>query len=103
MMYLPLSKTLVKNHLLDSDNLEKIETTNSFFFLHVKEFTRKNMSNPIEKENEKDIMKKYVETLSEKELQSYQIASSHLGTSFQLEKSRGYLEWKQEYLKQNQT
>lgn len=51
-------------------------------------------------DNDTELMKKYLETLSEKELQSYSIASSHLGTSFQLEKSRGYLEWKDEYLKQ---
>jgi hypothetical protein len=36
----------------------------------------------------------YLETLSEKELKAYAIAKSHLGTSFQLEKSNGYLKWK---------
>jgi len=36
----------------------------------------------------------YLETLSEKELRAYAIAKSHLGTSFQLEKSNGYLKWK---------
>jgi hypothetical protein len=38
----------------------------------------------------------YLETLTEKELQSYHIAKSHLGTSFQLEKSVGFLRWKKE-------
>ena len=36
----------------------------------------------------------YLETLSEKELRAYAIAKAHLGTSFQLEKSNGYLKWK---------
>ena len=43
----------------------------------------------------KDILLvKYVESLSEKELKAYNIANSHLGTSFSLEKSRGFLDWK---------
>jgi len=37
---------------------------------------------------------KYIESLSEKELKAYYIAKSHLGTSFSLEKSRGFLDWK---------
>ena len=45
-----------------------------------------------------DINKKltelYLETLSEKEMKSYAIAKSHLGTSFSLEKSVGFLKWK---------
>jgi hypothetical protein len=36
----------------------------------------------------------YLKTLNEKELKSYNIAKSHLGTSFQLEKSNGFLQWK---------
>jgi len=35
----------------------------------------------------------YVETLSEKERKAYEIAKDHLGMSFQLEKSVGYLKW----------
>lgn len=38
-------------------------------------------------------MKKYLETLSERELKAYEIAKDHLGMSFQLEKSLGFLEW----------
>lgn len=36
----------------------------------------------------------YVETLSPKEYKSYLIAKEHLGTSFHLEKSVGFLKWK---------
>lgn len=36
---------------------------------------------------------KYVESLSEKELKAYHIAKSHLGTSFSLEKSKGFIDW----------
>ena len=37
---------------------------------------------------------KYISSLSEKELQAYHIAKSHLGSSFSLEKSKGFIEWK---------
>jgi hypothetical protein len=36
---------------------------------------------------------KYVDSLSEKLRQAYLIAKEHLGTSFTLEKSIGYLKW----------
>jgi hypothetical protein len=36
----------------------------------------------------------YLKTLNEKEVKSYTIAKSHLGSSFSLEKSVGYLKWK---------
>ena len=35
----------------------------------------------------------YVKSLSEKELQAYLIAKSHLGSSFSLEKSLGFIKW----------
>jgi hypothetical protein len=38
----------------------------------------------------------YVESLSPKEHQSYLIAKAHLGSSFHLEKSVGFLKWKKE-------
>tara|TARA_B110000967_G_scaffold207760_1_gene257939 strand:+ start:956 stop:1102 length:147 start_codon:yes stop_codon:yes gene_type:complete len=38
-------------------------------------------------------IKKYIETFTQKELKAYEIAKSHLGMSFQIEKSIGYLEW----------
>jgi hypothetical protein len=40
------------------------------------------------------LLGKYVESLSEKELKAYHIAKSHLGTSFSLEKSKGFIDWK---------
>jgi hypothetical protein len=46
---------------------------------------------------EKDIQKLtelYVKSLSEKEYKAYSIAKSHLGSSFSLEKSVGFLKWK---------
>jgi hypothetical protein len=42
---------------------------------------------------ETDLLKIYLDTLSKKEYASYLIAKSHLGTSFQLEKSNGFLQW----------
>lgn len=35
----------------------------------------------------------YVETLSDKERKSYKIAAEHLGMTFSLEKSRGFLNY----------
>jgi len=35
----------------------------------------------------------YLNSLSEKEKKAYNIAKGHLGMSFQLEKSLGYLKW----------
>jgi len=36
----------------------------------------------------------YIKSLSEREYKAYMIAKSHLETSFDLEKSIGYKEWK---------
>ena len=41
----------------------------------------------------------YVKTLDEKELKAYHIARDHLGMSFQLDKSNGYLNWKKDNVK----
>ena len=41
---------------------------------------------------------KYVESLSEKEYKAYVIAKSHLGTSFHLEKSLGFIKWNTKYM-----
>ena len=38
-------------------------------------------------------MKKYLKTLNETEYKAYETAKDHLGMSFQLEKSLGFLEW----------
>jgi hypothetical protein len=43
---------------------------------------------------EHELQQKYLESLTPKEYMGYEIAKSHLGLSFQLEKSNGYLEWK---------
>jgi hypothetical protein len=42
-----------------------------------------------------NLPEEYLKTLSAKELQGYHIAKSHLGATFDLEKSIGFLEWKQ--------
>jgi hypothetical protein len=47
-----------------------------------------------EKPTEQQLMNAYLDSLSEKEKKGYEIAKSHLGMSFQLEKSLGYLEYK---------
>ena len=44
----------------------------------------------------RELTEVYIKTLTEKEYKSYQIAKSHLGTSFQIEKSVGFLQWKKE-------
>ena len=53
--------------------------------------TMKNMEN---EENKDQQQEKYVQSLSEREYKAYLIAKSHLGSSFDLEKSIGYMEWK---------
>lgn len=40
------------------------------------------------------LLQSYIETLTFKEKKSYLIAQSHLGSSFQLDKSTGFVEWK---------
>lgn len=50
-------------------------------------------------DKEQEIQQAYLDSLSEKEKKGYEIAKSHLGMSFDLEKSIGYLEWK----KKNET
>lgn len=40
----------------------------------------------------------YIETLSPKEKKAYLIARDHLGMSFTLEKSVGFLQWKKTFL-----
>lgn len=44
----------------------------------------------------------YVKNLPEKQIQGYNIAKSHLGMSFQVEKSVGFLNWKKKYLEGQQ-
>lgn len=39
---------------------------------------------------------KYIKTLDEKALKSFTIAKNHLGSSFELRKSIGFIKWKQQ-------
>jgi hypothetical protein len=43
---------------------------------------------------ERELQDQYLNSLSEKDRKGYEIAKSHLGMSFQLDKSLGYLEFK---------
>jgi hypothetical protein len=45
------------------------------------------------------VKEKYLQTLSDKEKKAYLIAKDHLGMSFQLEKSVGFIKWRK---KENQ-
>jgi transcriptional regulator CtsR len=40
-----------------------------------------------------DIEKEYIKSLSQIELKTLEIARSHLGTSFNLKKSNGFINW----------
>ena len=40
----------------------------------------------------------YLKTLDEKEKQAYEIAKSHLGNTFHLKKSNGFIDWKKSLL-----
>jgi hypothetical protein len=42
---------------------------------------------------EQSILDEYLASLSEKQMKAYLIAKSHLGMSFSLEKSSGFVEW----------
>ena len=46
-----------------------------------------------QREREQEQIEMYIKTLSEKEYKAYIIAKDHLGDSFQMEKSIGFLEW----------
>ena len=39
------------------------------------------------------LIQNYMKTFSEKGKKSFEIAKSHLGMTFQIEKSIGYIEW----------
>lgn len=49
---------------------------------------------PTERLSLETLLKMYLDSLTEKELMAYNIAKQHLGTSFSLPKSNGFLEWK---------
>lgn len=44
--------------------------------------------------SERELQDQYLQSLCEKDRKGYEIAKSHLGMSFQLEKSLGFLEYK---------
>ena len=48
----------------------------------------------MEQEQDKELHEQYLQSLSERERKAYLIAKSHLGSSFDLEKSIGYIDWK---------
>jgi hypothetical protein len=50
----------------------------------------------MEEEQQSNQIKEYLISLTEKEKKAYKIAKSHLGMSFQIEKSVGFLKWKKE-------
>lgn len=54
------------------------------------------MENLTSTQNEELFLQQYLNTLDEKEILAYNIAKEHLGMSFQLEKSIGYLDWKKQ-------
>jgi hypothetical protein len=43
------------------------------------------------------LLEQYIQSLSEKELKAYHIAKSHLGSSFSLIKSKGFIDWKKKH------
>ena len=42
---------------------------------------------------DQSLLDEYLKSLDDKTLQAYHIAKSHLGSSFSLEKSVGFMEW----------
>lgn len=44
-----------------------------------------------------ELLQMYIDSLNEKEKVAYHIAKSHLGSSFSLEKSNGFIQWKQKH------
>jgi hypothetical protein len=46
-------------------------------------------------ESQTTLLDEYIRSLSDKEYQGYMIAKSHLGSSFDLAKSLGFIDWKQ--------
>ena len=51
--------------------------------------------------NNEKIMKIYLKKLSDNEKKAMEIAKSHLESSFNIEKSNGFLKFKEDYIKSN--
>lgn len=47
-----------------------------------------------QEKTEKQMEEEYIKSLTEREYKAYMIAKSHLGSSFDLQKSIGYIAWK---------
>ena len=45
--------------------------------------------------HENIIIKQYIDSMSEKEKKSYEIAKEHLGSLFNIKKTNGFLKWSQ--------
>ena len=43
------------------------------------------------------LLQQYISTFTPKEMQAYLIAKSHLGSSFSLYKSVGFIQWKKKH------
>ena len=50
-------------------------------------------SSPIQEKTVEELKQEYINSLSKKEKKAYEIAFHHLGSSFTLEKSVGFLQW----------
>lgn len=51
------------------------------------------MGDPEEVSDQSILFAIYLQSLNARERKAYEIAKSHLGMSFDLEKSNGYIEW----------
>lgn len=51
------------------------------------------------KPNESVLAKQYIESLSDKERKAFEIARIHLGCLLDIEKTNGFLKWKEEQYK----
>lgn len=51
--------------------------------------------------DDEKIIKAYLKNLSDNEKKAMEIAKSHLESSFNVEKSNGYLKFKEDYIKSN--
>jgi hypothetical protein len=74
-----VDKTQKQKNDTFNEQLDKLNSVNEFSIEKLKEL--------------------YLETLTPKEYKSYIIARDHLGMSFTLEKSVGFLQWKKEFIK----
>jgi hypothetical protein len=74
----------------------KIELKDFYYFLYIK-MENNNVGKPLVSPTPPSLIEElnsYITTLDEKEMKAYLIAKDHLGSSFQLEKSNGFLRWK---------